>query len=62
MKKITSYIIGILLLIGLVSCKPKKCGNFADPRNNYHAKYDKKGLVKSKNKSRSARSSWNNRY
>lgn len=42
--------ISILLILGAIACKPKKCKNFADPRNSYHVKYDKKGLVKSKNK------------
>lgn len=49
------------LMIGMIACKPQKCKNFADPRNSYHVKYDKKGLVKSKNKS-NARSSWTDRY
>lgn len=61
LKKIITYTSISTLMIGMIACKPQKCKNFADPRNSYHVKYDKKGLVKSKNKSNS-KSSWTSKF
>ncbi|MCU0442068.1 MAG: hypothetical protein MUE96_06695 [Bacteroidia bacterium] len=58
MKKAISAFIILAVLVSANACKPQQCKRFDDPRNSYHVKYDKKGLVKSKNKNRS---NWSNR-
>jgi len=61
MKKFISYTrIIVILVAGVGACKPKKCANFQDPRHNYKARYNKKGLVKSKNRNKGG--SWSDKY
>lgn len=59
MKRVAICLLAITIILGGVSCKGKKCADFSDPRNNYHNKYNKKGLVKSKNKQKST---WSDKY
>ncbi len=59
MKKVHLYVIAILIVWSGISCKAKKCANFSDPKNNYHVNYNKKGLVKSKNK---RTTTWTDKY
>ncbi|MES2560902.1 MAG: hypothetical protein V4590_14245 [Bacteroidota bacterium] len=59
MKKVVMCLLAINIVLGGISCKAKKCADFTDPRNNYHNKYNKKGLVKSKNK---RATTWSDKY
>ncbi|MES2779656.1 MAG: hypothetical protein V4651_07125 [Bacteroidota bacterium] len=59
MKKVAIYLFAVAIIWGGISCKAKKCADFSDPRNNYHNKYNKKGLVKSKNKQSRT---WSDKY
>jgi hypothetical protein len=59
MKKICIGLLSISVVVGNMACKAKKCASFSDPKNNSHVNYNKKGLVKSKNK---RTRSWTDKY
>ena len=50
MKRYLLFVFMLLLMIApIISCKSKKqCADFSDPKRNYKADYNKKGLIKKK--------------
>lgn len=61
MKRCLLYIICFILIgVGGESCSSKKqCADFSDPKRNYSANYNKKGLVKKKGYK--TKQTWDNR-